>query len=98
MGPPARLGQHPSSDRYPGRVGLQDDTDRPARQRARREGELLDVLDEELRRRLERGLDCAADGMSPLVEAVRGGSVDPYTAALRILDDVHTLEQLLGRR
>jgi LAO/AO transport system kinase len=80
------------------RAFLARDPERPRRQRERREGELLDVLDEELRRRLERGLGCAADGIAPLVEAVRGGSVDPYTAALRILEDGPTLEQLLGRR
>src|SRR5262249_16415935 len=66
--------------------------------RRRREGELLDVLDEELRRRLERGLGASADGLGPLLDAVRAGNLDPYTAALRILDDVPTLERLLGRR
>jgi LAO/AO transport system kinase len=66
--------------------------------RRRREGELLDVLDEELRRRLERGLGAPVDGLGPLLDAVRGGSLDPYSAALRILDDVPTLERLLGRR
>jgi len=80
------------------RSHLAADADRPRRQRLRREGELLDVLDEELRRRLERGLGQTADGIGPLLEAVRGGSVDPYTAALRILDDRPTLEGLLGGR
>jgi GTPase len=74
------------------------DADRTGRERRRRESELLDILDEELRRRLERGLDRAPDGVAPLLEAVRGGTVDPYTAALRILEDVPTLEGLLGRR
>jgi LAO/AO transport system kinase len=72
--------------------------DRPARERRRRESELVDVLDEELRRRLERGLDAAADGLGPLLDAVRGGNIDPYSAALRILDDARTLEGLLGNR
>jgi LAO/AO transport system kinase len=76
---------------------LASDTDRVRRDRVRREGELLDILDEELRRRLERGLGRAADGLGPLLEAVRGGDVDPYTAALRILEDAPTLEGLLGR-
>jgi hypothetical protein len=64
----------------------------------RREGELVDILDEELRRRLERGLGGATNGIAPLLEAVRGGELDPYTAALRILEDTRTLEGLLGRR
>jgi LAO/AO transport system kinase len=72
--------------------------DRARRERERREGELLDVLDEEVRRRLERGLDAGPNGVAALLEAVRGGDVDPYTAALRILDDAPTLEGLLGKR
>jgi LAO/AO transport system kinase len=72
--------------------------DRARRERERREGELLDVLDEELRRRLVRGLDTGANGVAALLEQVRGGDVDPYTAALRILDDAPTLEGLLGKR
>lgn len=74
------------------------DAGRGDRQRRRREGELLDVLDEELRRRLERGLGTAAAGLAPLLETVRGGTLDPYSAALRILEDASTLEKLLGRR
>ncbi len=72
--------------------------ERARRARERREDELLDVLDEELRRRLERGLDGATNGVGSVVEAVRGGSLDPYSAALRILDDAPTLTGLLGRR
>jgi LAO/AO transport system kinase len=73
------------------------DAQREQRARARREGELIDVLGEELRRRLERGLGASGDGLGPLLEAVRGGTVDPYSAALRILEDASTLEGLLGR-
>jgi LAO/AO transport system kinase len=79
------------------RAFLAADADRVRRQRQRREGELLDVLDEELRRRLERGLG-SATGLASLLEAVRSGTVDPYTAALRILEDVPTLQELMGRR
>ena len=81
------------------RAFLAADAERARRQRARREGELLDVLDEELRRRLERGLGAsAADGLAPLLDAVRAGTVDPYSAALRILEDLPTLERLIRRR
>jgi len=78
------------------RAFLAADPERGRRQRARREGELIDILDEELRRRLERGF--GSDGGGPLLEAVRGGDLDPYTAAQRILEDRATLERLLGRR
>jgi len=79
------------------RAYLAADADRAGRQRTRREGELVDVLAEELRRRLERGFDRAPDGLGPLLEEVRGGRLDPYTAALRILADAPTLEALLRR-
>jgi LAO/AO transport system kinase len=72
--------------------------DRAEQERRRREGELIDVLDEELHRRLAQGLGAAADGLGPLLAAVRGGEVDPYSAALRILEDTSTLAGLLGRR
>jgi LAO/AO transport system kinase len=72
--------------------------ERARRARGRREDELVDVLDEELRRRLEQNLDRAADGARALLDAVRGGTLDPYSAALRILDDAPTLERLLGKR
>ena len=72
--------------------------ERARRAQERREGELLDVLDEELRRRLEHGLGASVDGVGAVLEAVRGGTLDPYSAALRILDDARTLEALLGKR
>jgi len=81
------------------RAFLAADAERIRRERVRREGELLDVLDEELRRRLEQGLGGhAADGLAPLLDAVRAGTVDPYSAALRILEDAPTLERLIRRR
>jgi LAO/AO transport system kinase len=80
------------------RAFLTTDSGRSRRDRRRREGELLDILDEEIRRRLEHGLAAAVSSPASVLEAVRGGSLDPYTAALRILDDVPTLDGLLGRR
>ena len=80
------------------RAYLAADPERSRRERRRREGELIDILDEELRRRLERGLGGTPDGVGPLLEAVRGGDLDPYTAAQRILEDGATLERLLGQR
>jgi LAO/AO transport system kinase len=75
---------------------LAADADRARRAEERRESELLDILDEELRRRLEQGL--AADGVGPLREAVRAGTMDPYAAALRILEDGATLAGLVRTR
>ena len=69
--------------------------DRGERARRRREGELLDSLGEELRRRLERVLGVSPDGLGPLLDAVRSGTVDPYSAAVRILQDARALERLL---
>lgn len=72
------------------------DPRRAGREQARRAEELVDVLDEALRRRLEAGLGAAHDGLAGLVAAVRAGTVDPYTAALRILGEPATLAGLVG--
>jgi LAO/AO transport system kinase len=62
----------------------------------RRENELLDVLDEELRRRLRTSFGSAApDGLQALVDAVREGSKDPYSAALEILADAKRVAALV---
>src|SRR5438128_55148 len=78
------------------RAFLAADPERARREGRRREGELIDILDEELRRPPERGV--GSDGGGSLLEAVRGGDLDPYTAAQRIMEDGATLERLLGRR
>jgi len=79
------------------RAALTGDAERERRIRLRRESELLDILEEELRRRLEHRLGNGVDGLAPVLDAVRGGTLDPYSAALRILEDASTLEELLGR-
>jgi LAO/AO transport system kinase len=63
----------------------------------RRESELLDVLDEELRRRVRSKLahPPVGDGLAGLIEAVRSGTVDPYSAALEILADSKRIAALL---
>jgi LAO/AO transport system kinase len=86
----AAVGQH--------RAAVAGDATRAAAAPARRECELLDILEEEVRRRLAQGLGATADGLGPLLAEVRAGRLDPYSAALRILDDVSTLGGLLGRR
>jgi LAO/AO transport system kinase len=59
-----------------------------------RQAEFVAVLREEIARRLETGLSAgAADG---LLERVRSGAIDPYTAALEIMQDERRVRALLG--
>jgi hypothetical protein len=54
------------------------------------------VLGEELRARLGRALAAGGDGVRALVEDVRAGTTDPYSAALRLLEDPAVLLRLVG--
>jgi LAO/AO transport system kinase len=77
---------------------LEADVGRVARARERREQELIDILDEEVARRVHRNLGAeAADGRAGLIEKVRDGTMDPYTAALTILDDATAVDRLTRR-
>jgi putative protein kinase ArgK-like GTPase of G3E family len=77
---------------------LAADEGREARERMRREQELIDVLDEEVARRVHRNLEAgASDGRAGLIEKVRAGTMDPYTAALTILDDAAAVGRLTRR-
>jgi LAO/AO transport system kinase len=61
---------------------------------AARHEEFVDVLRDEIARRLEAGLD---DGrFTTLLHRVEQGEIDPYRAALQVMDDEHTLGTLLG--
>ena len=73
------------------------DAARAQRDARRREDELLDILSEELRRRLAAGLDDGPDGVARLVAAVRDGDLDPYSAALRVLENTALLAELVRR-
>ncbi|MGH7893472.1 MAG: methylmalonyl Co-A mutase-associated GTPase MeaB [Candidatus Binatia bacterium] len=70
---------------------------REERERARRAGEVLDILDEELHRRVTEGLASDRDGLAQVIESVRAGTVDPYTAAVGILRDATALAALLAK-
>jgi LAO/AO transport system kinase len=72
-----------------------DDAERAERAAARRSGELLDILEEEMRRRLQAWLSADRDGVAALVASVRSGEVDPYSAALRVLADREALVALV---
>ncbi len=71
------------------------DATRAGRLAGRRAGELLDLLEEAVRRRLEAGLVADANGFGALVDSVRRGAIVPYTAALRILADGDALAALI---
>jgi LAO/AO transport system kinase len=80
------------------RAWLAADEGRDERDRERREQELIDVLDEEVARRVHRNLGAeAADGRAGLIEKVRAGTMDPYSAALAILDEAGAVDRLTRR-
>jgi GTPase len=80
------------------RTFASSDTERGSRAAARRTGELIDILDEEMHRRLEAGLIADPNGLGSVVESVRSGRVDPYSAAMRILEDDDALAALVRER
>jgi len=77
---------------------VSSDAERAGRAAARRAADTIDIVDEEVRRRLEAGLVADPNGLGALLESVRRGAVDPYTAALRILGDDAALTNLVRER
>ena len=77
---------------------VSSDAERAGRAAARRAADTIDIVDEEVRRRLEAGLVADANGLGALLESVRQGAVDPYSAALRILGDDAALTNLVRER
>ncbi len=80
------------------RLHVAGDGERAGRSAARRAGELLDILEEEMRRRLEARLVSDPNGLGSLLASVRSGRLDPYSAALRILEDDDALATLVRDR
>ena len=80
------------------RAFVSGDTERAGRAAARRAADTIDIVDEEVRRRLEAGLVADPNGLGALLESVRRGVVDPYSAALRILGDDAALTNLVRER
>jgi GTPase len=78
------------------RAHLAADAERGRRALERREGEVLDILDEEIHRRLRTRLETDGVALRAVVESVRTGTLDPYTAAVRVLADPATLADLLA--
>ncbi|MBF6571412.1 MAG: methylmalonyl Co-A mutase-associated GTPase MeaB [Candidatus Binataceae bacterium] len=68
----------------------------PDRVRDRRAHEFIEVLTSELDERARRGI---SNGGAPgLLDAVREGEVNPYSAARRIMDDRTALDKILALR
>jgi len=80
------------------RAFVSGDAERAGRAAARRAADTIDIVDEEVRRRLEAGLVADPNGLGALLESVRRGVVDPYSAALRILGDDAALTNLVRER
>jgi len=80
------------------RTFVSSDVERAGRAAARRAADTIDIVDEEVRRRLEAGLIADPNGLGALLESVRQGAVDPYSAALRILGDDAALTNLVRER
>jgi len=66
-----------------------------ARDRERRTREFIEVLTSELEERAERALKNGGGGAERVIDEVRAGSVNPYSAARRIIEDHAAVLRLL---
>ena len=67
----------------------------PARERERRTREFVEVLTSELEERATRALGNGARGAERVLGAVREGSLNPYSAARRVIEDRAALSELI---
>jgi LAO/AO transport system kinase len=67
----------------------------PARDRERRTREFIKVLTSELEERTERALKNGGGGADQVLGEVREGSLNPYSAARRIIEDHSAISRLL---
>jgi len=63
---------------------------------AARHEEFVAVLRDEIARRLEVGLDSGCLG--GVLQQVRRGDIDPYRAALQVMNDEQAVQVLIGTR
>jgi len=68
----------------------------PARDRERRMREFIEVLTSELEERTERALKNGAGSAEHVIGEIRAGTVNPYSAARRIIEDRAALSRLLA--
>jgi GTPase len=80
------------------RSALRAAPDRTDRERTARLREVCDIVTEELGRRAEQALARGEAALAGPLDDVASGSVDPYTGALRIIEDATRLALLTGGR
>jgi LAO/AO transport system kinase len=69
---------------------------RPARTAVARQEEFLAVLRDEINRRVEASVDNGR--FSVLLQQIRRGEIDPYRAALQVVEDEDTIRALFAKR
>ncbi len=77
------------------RAYLNDHRD-PARESERRTREFMEVLASEIEERTARALRQGANGAQTVIEEVRHGNLNPYSAARRIIEDHAMISDLLS--
>jgi len=68
----------------------------PARERERRAREFLEVLTSELEERTARALKTGVDGTEALLDQVRTGALNPYSATRQVIHDRTMMAELLA--
>jgi LAO/AO transport system kinase len=68
----------------------------PARERERRAREFIEVLTSELEERTTRALKAGADGTQTVLDEVRAGALNPYSATRRVIHDPTMMAELLA--
>ena len=68
----------------------------PARDRERRAREFIEVLTSALEERTTRALKAGADGTQAVLDEVRAGALNPYSATRRVIDDHAMMAALLA--
>jgi LAO/AO transport system kinase len=70
----------------------------PARERERRANEFIEVLTSEIEERTMRAIKAGVDGVRGVMDQVRAGQLNPYSATRGIIQDGATVAELLGDR
>jgi LAO/AO transport system kinase len=70
----------------------------PARERERRANEFIEVLTSEIEERTMRAIKAGVDGVRGVMDQVRAGQLNPYSATRGIIQDGVTVAELLGDR
>ncbi len=68
----------------------------PARERERRAREFIEVLTSELEERTTRALKAGADGTQAVLDEVRTGTLNPYSATRRVIHNPTMMAELLA--